>query len=182
MIKGFCNKGFFFVFVVVLTVFPVHSSKAQLFGKKTGKSEFKPIVIKSHTLEWDNAKETVTFSGEVNAEMEDFVVDCPKMQIIYKSTSDQKSSDSVEAKIEKIVASGGVKITRSEGGTATAERAIFYQMDEKLVLEGNPSVKQGRDLLEGDRITIFLKENRSLVEGSKEKKVKAIIFPRSKER
>ena len=43
-------------------------------------------------------------------------------------------------------------------------------------------VKQGNDLVEGAKITLFLKENRSIVEGGQGSKVKAVISPRSPDR
>jgi len=135
------------------------------------------IVVKADTLEWNNAQERVVFSGQVNAEMDEFMVDCKKMTVFYKNLSEGKNIGEGETEIQKIVALGGVKITRTQGGTATADQAVYYQKDEKLVLTGNPVVKQGKDFVEGQIITIFLKENRSVVEGSGEKKVKAIIFP-----
>jgi len=57
-----------------------------------------------------------------------------------------------------------------------AEKAVYYQDDEKAVLTGNPVVKQGDDFIEGSVITLFLKENRSVVEGSEVKKVRVILF------
>jgi lipopolysaccharide export system protein LptA len=65
---------------------------------------------------------------------------------------------------------------------ATAEKAVYYQSEEKMVLTGNPVVRMGKDFVEGDRITMFLKEERSVVESSKDKKVRAVIFPKGKKR
>ena len=82
-------------------------------------------------------------------------------------------------KIDKIVATGDVRITRPDGGLATADTASYYHDDEKLVLTGNPRVKQGNDFVEGAKISLFIRENRSIVEGSKDKKVKAVYYPTS---
>jgi lipopolysaccharide export system protein LptA len=46
-----------------------------------------------------------------------------------------------------------------------------------VVLTGDPAVKKGDDSVRGCRITIFLKENRSIVEACPDKKVRAIIHP-----
>ena len=51
-----------------------------------------------------------------------------------------------------------------------------------MVLTGNPVVRMGKDFVEGDRITMFLKEERSVVESSKDKTVRAVIFPKGKKR
>jgi lipopolysaccharide export system protein LptA len=58
---------------------------------------------------------------------------------------------------------------------------VFYNPEQKIVLTGNPRVWQGADVISGERITIFVKENRSIVEGSKDKRVSATIYPKTKE-
>lgn len=148
----------------------------------SGPSSRKPTVIKSKTLEVDDAHNTVTFTGDVNAEKDNFTIDCQKMVVYYDKASSEEKKDETAKKIVKIVATGQVKINRAEGGMATAERCEYFQDEDKLVLTGKPVVKQGNDFVEGDRVTLFLKDNRSLVEGSENKKVKAVIFPKAKER
>ena len=58
------------------------------------------------------------------------------------------------------------------------EEPVYYQGEGKIVLTENPSVQQGRDVVEGHKIIIFLNENRSIVEGSETERVKATIFPK----
>jgi lipopolysaccharide export system protein LptA len=84
--------------------------------------------------------------------------------------------------IDKIVAMGKVAVHRAQGGVATAEKAVYGQQEETIVLTGNPVVREGNNFVKGDRITIYLKENRSVVEGSQDKKVTATVFPQSKKR
>jgi lipopolysaccharide export system protein LptA len=55
-------------------------------------------------------------------------------------------------------------------------------MTENVVLTGNPVVKQENDFVEGDRITMFITENRTVVEGSADRKVRALIFPNREKR
>lgn len=141
-----------------------------------------PIIIKSNSLQIDNKRQVVTFTGEVNASQDIFVLDCDKMFVFYKNPPGQKEGEGGETKIDRIVATGNVRIKRTLGGMATAEKAVYYQKEEKMVLTGNPVVRQGKDFVEGDRITLFLRESRSVVEGSKDKKVKAVIFPKGKKR
>ncbi len=149
---------------------------------KDKESEPKPIVIKSKTLEMDNTRKMVTFQGDVQAQRDDFTMACEEMRVYYEGDPQQEKSGDVGTKINKIVATGQVKVTRSEGGVATADKATYFEQEEKLVLTGSPVVRQGNDFVEGDRITLFLKEDRSIVEGSKDKKVRAVIFPGGKKR
>ena len=147
-------------------------------GEKAQKKSPGPMVIKSKTLEADDNKKRVTFEGDVEAKRDDFTVLCRKLVVFYENPSGPKETEKVSARIDRIVATGTVKIIRAEGGVATGEKAVFYQKDEKLVLTGNPVVKQGEDFVEGDVITLFLKENRSIVESAGDKKVRALIFPK----
>ncbi|MBN2034945.1 MAG: hypothetical protein JW836_16895 [Deltaproteobacteria bacterium] len=141
-----------------------------------------PLVITSGTLEIDNEKKTVTFTEKVNAKIDDWVMDCSKMVLFYDQETAKGATKSEKMRVDKIIATGDVRILRSAGGEAAAEEAVFYQADEKIILTGNPVVRQGEDFVEGSRITLFLKENRSVVEGSKEQKARAVIMPRSEAR
>lgn len=173
-----------FIFIVVLLSYVLSECFVGAQGLKQtfSKSEQEPIVIKANTLEVDEASKQVIFTGEVNAKKEDFVIDCKKLVVHYKNRPALDSSEGVETSIEKIIATGEVRITRAQGGKATANEAVYYLQDEKIVLSDNPVVEQGKDIVEGDRITIYLKENRSVVESEEDKKVRAIIFPKREKR
>jgi len=137
-----------------------------------------PMVIKSDSLVVDDANKVVTFSGQVSAEREDFTIDCDKMFVYYHSSGSNSPADAMGSKITKIVAEGHVKIQRKAGGEALAQHAEYYEGEDKVVLTGDPMVKQGKDFVQGDKITIFLKESKSIVESSPQKKVKAVIYPK----
>ena len=147
-------------------------------GKPGGKGDTPSIVVKADSLEVDNKTKVVTFSGNVDAKRDDFTIYCRKMLLYYVDQQSGNSPKKMQFRIKKIMASGNVKILRTGGGMATAEEAVYYQDEEKVILTGDPIVKQGNDSIEGARITLYLKENRSVVEGSENRKVKAVLFPR----
>jgi len=170
---------FVFLLTCLISLEPVVSETWQ---EENQKAEARPIVIKSKSLEVDNKQKVVIFTGDVSAKNEDFVMDCQKMLVYYDSLPKELHAEKVEAQIRMIVATGQVKISRTKGGVATAEKAVYYQQDDEIVLTGKPIVRQGDDFLEGDRITLFLKENRSVVESGEDNKVKAVIFPKGEKR
>jgi lipopolysaccharide export system protein LptA len=143
--------------------------------KDLGKDKGQSIVIKSNSLEVDNKKRVVAFTGDVDARRDDLIINCDKMFVYYSGNMRSDPSQKSDLKMEKIVAKGGVRISRPSGGLATAEEAVYYQSDERVVLTGNPTVKQGDDMVEGTTITLYLREDRSIVEGSDGKQVKAVI-------
>lgn len=153
---------------------PVYS---ETMSEEISKGNDVRIVISSKALEVDNVKKIITFGGGVNAVRGDFVIDCEKMVVFYEELSNPADKEGEKARVEKIVATGNVKVSRAKGGVATAEQGVYYEKEDKVVLTGNPVVKRGDDFVQGDRITIFLNEDRSLVESTGDKRVKAIIFP-----
>jgi lipopolysaccharide export system protein LptA len=85
-----------------------------------------------------------------------------------KGASPSKGSDVMPTvsnrALNRIEATGRVKIEK-ESGTATCEKAVFYQSEEKLVLTGNPVAWDKGTRVSGKQITMFLAEDRSVVEG-----------------
>jgi len=165
------------LFALVCTGLPHRQCPAQQKEPSGGISSEKPIIIHSDTLMFDQQQRIITFEGKVTARSNDVVVDCKKM-IVYLNENSSSSSSMDSGRIEKIIALGDVVINRPDGGIARAGKAVFYQDEEKVVLTENPSVQQGPDLAEGERIVMYLKENRSIIEGSAAKRVKATLFPK----
>jgi lipopolysaccharide export system protein LptA len=170
---------------VLLTLLCAAPPHGQCLAKQKevpgGISSEKPIVIYSDTLLFEQDQRLIIFEGNVKARSEDMKVDCQKM-IVYLKENPSNSSTVESGRIEKIIALGDVVIIRSDGGIARAGRAEFYQNEEKVVLTENPSVQQGPDFAEGNRIVMYLKENRSIIEGSASKRVKATLFPKEEKR
>ena len=156
-------------------------SEAFTFAKAPGAEEG-PLVITSDTLEIDNEKKSVTFTGNVTAKKDDWVIHCIKMILLYSEAAAGSAAESEKMQVEKIVATGDVRVLRSGGGEAAAQEAVYYQADEKIILTGKPVVRQGEDFVEGSKITLFLQDNRSIVEGSEKEKVRAVIAPRAEGR
>ncbi|MBW1668411.1 MAG: lipopolysaccharide transport periplasmic protein LptA [Deltaproteobacteria bacterium] len=182
----FNKKLFWFQVVLVCALFflmawSLPALSNPLKGKGEGEQK-QTIVIKSKTLEVDNKRRIVTFTGEVDARKDDMTITCQKMVVYYVGQPEAKGKGKEGLRIDRIIATGNVKIIRPDGSSATAEQATYYQAQEKVVLTGKPVVKQGNDFVEGSSITLLLRENRSIVKGSKGKKAKAVLTPRSMKR
>ena len=92
-----------------------------------------------------------------------------KTKIPDPPPSDQKQ------RLKQIVAVGNVRI---DNGTrwATGGRAVFDQSQRTLVLTETPVIHDGSNEVAGDRVVVYLDENRSVVEGGR-KRVKAVFHP-----
>ncbi len=177
------GRTIYFCFLALLVfVLSFADTAGRTWAQKEGPGNEQPIVIKAKSLEMDDARRTITFRGKVHATEKDFVITCEEMVVYYLSSNNQAQEKGVGAKIQKIVAKGGVKIQRAQGGVATADQAVYFWDEEKLVLTGSPEVTQGNDFVKGDKITLYLRENRSVVEGSDGEMVRAVIYPKGSEK
>jgi lipopolysaccharide export system protein LptA len=77
--------------------------------------------------------------------------------------------------LRKVEATGHVRIDQGDRW-ATGGRADFDQEKRILVLSEDPVLHDGPNQIVGDRVIVYLDENRSVVEGG-DKRVKAVLFP-----
>ena len=119
------------------------------------------------------------FSGEVEIRREDMTMTCDKVLGYYGEQSIGRESENLEGmmeEIDRIIATGNVRMTRTDGSLGTAEKAVYDLNEEKVVMTGQPVLKQGRNSWEGSELTYHLRER--LVSG---KNARAVIYTRSEE-
>ena len=114
-----------------------------------------PIVVTSARMKADKLGERVTFSGEVILKKEAMTLNSDTLTVFY---------DSKTKAIREIEALGNV-IVRKEGRIALANRALYYSKEEKIVLTGDARIIENDNQLGGERITLFIRDDRSIVEG-----------------
>ena len=78
-------------------------------------------------------------------------------------------------RVQNIVAVGNVRIDQG-ARWAVGGHAVFDQGQRTLVLTENPVLHDGPNVVAGDRVIVYLDENRSIVEGGR-KRVKAVLYP-----
>ena len=130
-----------------------------------------PIDITSDTVEADQKTNRVTFKGNVVAKQEDTTLYANTLTITY----DQNTK-----KPKEIVAVGNVKVVQLER-RASGQKATFDQDKNKMVLDGEAVVREGANVIRGERITFYVDEGRSVVEGGKGSRVSTSITPPPKE-
>ncbi len=82
-----------------------------------------------------------------------------------RESSQKKGPETVgNRSVNRIEATGRVKIER-DNGNATCDKAIYYREEDKIVLTGSPVAWEKGTRVSGKRITMFLAEDRSVVEG-----------------
>jgi len=111
------------------------------------------------------------FTGDVVAKQGDMTLSADKLTVFLLEKQDQ---------IDRLEAEGAVKVVQLNR-VATADRAVFYQLEEKLVLSGHAVVVEDNNKVSGEEIDIYLKENRSVIKSSNNSRVKAVIVPVKKQ-
>lgn len=121
------------------------------------KGDREPMVVTSSRMEADELGNTVTFIGEVTLKKEAMTLTSDHLVVFY---------DPASKGVREIEALGNV-VVRKEGRIANANKAIYYSKDEKIVLTGEARINENENQLGGERITLFMRDDRSIVEGGK---------------
>jgi len=135
--------------------------------EKRKEAPAKPVTITANRMEANRRLHMVTYLDNVVAKKEDLTIYAQRVEFLF----DEKMEE-----IQKITAEGGVRIVDPEK-TATAEKAIYLNEQDVLILTGNPKVWQGDNLISGSKITLFRKEERSVVEGGEKERVFSVFYP-----
>lgn len=130
-----------------------------------------PLKIKSDTLHADNENKTAVFEGKVVARQGDLTLYSDRLAITY-------SGDGRE--LSKVEAFGNVRIVQLNR-QATGAHAVYEPKESRILLDGNPKVVQGDDVITGKLITYYVNEQKSVVTGGPSQRVEAVIHPRGKD-
>ena len=176
---------FLFTFAFCLFSYAADGSKApkqtQDLNEKLAASQ-SPIHITADRMEANQDERTIIFESHVVVRQDDVTITSNRLKVTLLQGENQSAQGDPTAsqRIDYIEFEGDVKVTQLDR-CATANKAIFYQKDQKIMLHGRPVVTKGQDRIEGNLITIFLKEGRSIVEGGSGAPVQATLFPEKKE-
>jgi len=121
------------------------------------KGEREPMVVTSSSMEANELGNTVTFIGDVILKKEAMTLTSDHLVVFY---------DTATKGVREIEALGNV-VVKKEGRIAYSNKAIYYSKDEKIVLTGDARINENENQLGGERITLFMRDDRSIVEGGK---------------
>lgn len=109
--------------------------------------------IRADRLVYDEALNLAEMAGNVRLRDPRGAMNCEKIRLHLKEGSE----------IDWIEALYGV-IIQSVDRKALAERVTYQVEEDKFTLEGEPKVKQGKNIMTGDRITFWQKTRRMVCE------------------
>ncbi|HKW94583.1 MAG TPA: lipopolysaccharide transport periplasmic protein LptA, partial [Methylomirabilota bacterium] len=141
-------------------------------GKDTTDSKSGPVTVNADQLENIQKEGLVVFTGNVVASQNNSTQWADRMEVYL----DEKGNN-----IVRTVSTGNVRILMRDCRSGTAKRAEYYDAEQRVVLIGNARVWRDDNVVTGERITIYLAEDRSVVEGGQQERVKAVFYPRGQE-
>ena len=132
----------------------------------------RPTTVTADRLEVSRKERRAIYTGNVVATSTDLTVTADRMEFDF----DEK----MEA-VERMVAIGNVQVSRSDGTRAVSQQAIYDVLQERVVLEGRAVVWRRGNMVSGMRITLFITEDRELVEGDERERVTVVVYPKQQQ-
>jgi lipopolysaccharide export system protein LptA len=131
-----------------------------------------PVTVDADQLENLQKEGLVVFTGNVVANQNGSTQYADRMEVYL---------DDRGSRVVRTISTGNVRIITKDCRTGTAKRAEYYDAEQRVVLIGNARVWRDDNVVTGERITIYLAEDRSVVEGGQQERVKAVFYPKNQE-
>jgi lipopolysaccharide export system protein LptA len=159
--------------VAIITALTIIKAAADENPAETEKDK---IHITANTLISETESTYAEFRGNVKAVQGETVISADSLKIFYRQgQKNKKNPTATEAAIEKIVASGNVKITFDDK-VAVTQQAVYLTGTRVLMLTGpNSKVTSGKDSVSGEKITFFRADGRIKVESGPDQRVEAVF-------
>jgi lipopolysaccharide export system protein LptA len=160
-----------------------------------------PIEVSANELDVEDARKLATYSGSVSAAQGAFKLTARTLKANYTGDSGLTSlapganrpaaapgSEGSGPQLTKLIADGGVTITSSPTRKAKGDKAIYDVAGEKLTLTGNVTVIDGRQVLQGDSLSIDMATGQTSLKssgsstpvaegGKKPGRMRAVFYP-----
>lgn len=152
--------------VVLLAALP---AGAQAPAGQPRPERAQPLTIDADRMERYGRENLVVFSGNVVARYDNSVHYADRMEVYLDERGER---------IRRTVSTGGVRIITKDCRTATAQRAEYLDLEQRVILRGHARVWQDDNVVSGETITIDLAQDRSVVQSGRGDRVKAVFYPR----
>ena len=160
-------------------------------------SRHDPIHISSRTLEFLYEEKRIIYRTDVVAVQGDVTIKSDLLTVTYedappstakekKAASEQRenrekseSKENVTAKqrLKEIIAEGQVEIISGDRH-ATGKKAVFDEGKRVVTLSGDAVMREGGNQVSGERVTVYLDEKRSVVDGGgSSRRVEMVLMP-----
>ena len=126
-----------------------------------------PVHIDADAMEFDYKTKVLTYRGTVTVVQGDMTLRSDTLRV----TLDMDHPD----KPHEVIAEGKVRIDKGER-RATGGRAVFDNAARTVTLSDQARLQDGPNEVAGERVVVYLDEQRSVVEGGQDR-VRAVLYP-----
>ncbi len=161
-----CRRILLFGLILVLSsvVLVQAADKTVSFGNRKD-----PVEITADKLDFDQKKRVAVFSGNVVARQAETSLEADVLRVVFSSGSEQE--------LKEIIATGKKVTVKLQNKKAVCRKMHYYADGRKIILTGNPSIDDGKNVISGEEITFFIDDERSVVKSGQKHRVKTTIFP-----
>jgi lipopolysaccharide export system protein LptA len=175
----------------VVAVFTAAPAWAEAGPAKAGLDDSSTTRITSRTMTVKNQENKAIFQGDVILTRGALKVHSDEMVVFFRATGSTGQSDhsgdhsndkgnavvgpdkskrsadlpTVSNRSVSMVEATGSVVIEKDDGRATCRKAIYYESEGKIVLTGNPVAWQKGTKVSGEKMTMYLAEDRSVIEG-----------------
>jgi len=166
-----------------LLFFFVHASPIE------AKDQDAPTRITSEKMEVDNKKNIIIFTGKVFVTKGRVEIRADKL-ILHpdkkKNEENNKISEKTNllgtGKMQKIIATGNVLLNQDRKKFATGDKLNFDDKRRIAILTGNAKAWEGKNQVIGNKIVMYLNENKTIVHGAKNRRVHVTLHPKKQQK
>ncbi len=141
------------VFLAALPVLAKDPPPPSAWGRLLFLDDSQPVKISSDRLEFDSDSESIHFSGNVWVRQPDLQLKADRLTVF---------SDS-EGRILTLEAEGHLRVYH-EKWEAKARRLRFDRERQMLHFTGEPQIRKGKQVIEGESIRFLMKERKIVVD------------------
>ena len=126
-----------------------------------------PVQIDADTMEFDYKTMVLSYRGNVVVTQADMTLRSNTLRVVLEREGTQRPKE--------VVAEGDVRI---DAGTrhASGGRAVFDDVKRTVTLSDQAKLSDGPNEVAGERVVVYIDEQRSVVEGGPER-VRAVLYP-----
>ena len=142
------------------------------------------ISITSHKMTVRNQENLMIFEGKVTVTKEDLTINADQLKVYFVSSpqgilsangesknnkdgnNDKNEKSAQVREVSQMEAAGNVTLRQGDKH-GKADKATYYKKDDMIILMGNAEIWEKDYHVKGKRMTIYLGEERSIVEESK---------------
>lgn len=127
-----------------------------------------PIEIEADTLEVEQNAQTATFIGNVVATQDTMRLRADRLIVTYAQKAEGASSSddgTGGTEITRIDAKSNVHVMSEDDQSASGDWALYMVADETITMGDSVVLRQGENVIRGQRLNIDLKTGQARVEG-----------------